>query len=428
VRRLLILGAVCGALWCAPGALAGNWCGTGSTAADRPDAVTGQQVHAIVALPSDAPDTFLDDANRLQNDVDSIDAWWVTQDATREPRWDVAAYPGGTCLDISFVRLPDPASSYSVATSGAASSTFQRLGTFLEASGYSSPYKDYLVYTDGFGEANDLVCGTGAGTFDSGTGFAMVWLRACGVPTDAVAAHEMLHELGALPIGAPHACPGDTGHPCDSPTDVLYPYASGGPLTSYVLDFNHDDYYAHSGAWDDIQDSLFLHPLGVPTVPLQVTLSGGSGDVQSDVPGVDCTTACTTQWDPKWHVDLEAVPAAKSRFLHWSGACVGTGDCSLTLDAAKSVTAVFGPKFVPVRVGVSGKGTVACAPRCSTSFPAGTALRLTAHAGKGWKFTGWTGACKGKALVCRPVTDYALSAHATFKKLPVVKKKAKKKR
>src|SRR6185437_2176628 len=96
--------------------------------------------------------------------------------------------------------------------------------------------------------------------------------------------------------------------------------------------------------------------------------------------------------------------------------------CTLTLTAAKSVTALFGPNKVPVRVRVSGKGKVACYPYCSLSFPAGTALRLTPHAAKGWRFTGWTGACKGKALVCRPTTDAAVTAHATFVKKPVAKK------
>ncbi len=428
VRRLVVLAACFGALWCAPGAFAANWCGSGETQTDRPDLVMGQQVHAIVALPADAPDTFVDDANRLQNDVDSMNAWWVTQDPTRVPRWDVAAFPTGTCLDISFVRLPDPAATYSVATGGVASSTFSRISGYLQSAGFSNAGKDYLVYADGFGAPTDGVCGTGAGVFDQGRGFAMVWLRACGVPTDAVATHELLHAFGALPAGAPHACPGDTGHPCDSPTDVLYPYASGAPLTSYVLDFNHDDYYAHSGSWIDIQDSLFLHLLNVPAVPLSIAVSGG-GVVQSDVPGVNCAASCTSQWDPGWHVGLVPVPNAGRRFVRWGGDCSGPDICTLALDAAKSVTAVFGPSTVRVRVRVSGKGKVACSPSCSTSFPAGAALRLTAHAAKGWRFTGWTGTCKGKALVCRPTTEAAVTAHATFVKKPVAKKpKAKKKR
>ncbi|HVW87978.1 MAG TPA: hypothetical protein VHC01_00800, partial [Gaiellaceae bacterium] len=151
MRRLVVLAACFGALWCAPGAFAANWCGSGETQTDRPDLVMGQQVHAIVALPADAPDTFVDDANRLQNDVDSMNAWWVTQDPTRVPRWDVATFPTGTCLDVSFVRLPDPAATYSVATGGVASSTFSRISGYLQSAGFSNAGKDYLVYADGFG-------------------------------------------------------------------------------------------------------------------------------------------------------------------------------------------------------------------------------------------------------------------------------------
>jgi hypothetical protein len=428
VRRLVVLAACFGALWCAPGAFAANWCGSGETTVDRPDLVTAQQVHAVVALPADSPDTFVDDANRLQNDVDSITSWWAGQDPTRVPRWDTASFGGASCLDISFVRLPDPASSYSVATGSQASATFSRIGGYLSSAGFSNPGKDYLVYVDGFGAASDQVCGTGSGEFDQGAGYAMVWLQACGVPTDAVGAHELLHAFGALPAGAPHACPGDSGHPCDSPTDVLYPYASGVPLTSYVLDFNHDDYYGHSGTWNDIQDSVFLHLLNVPEVPLTVAVTGG-GLVRSDVPGVDCTSSCASQWDPGWHVALTPLPPSSKRFIRWTGDCSGNGDCLLTLAAAKSVTAVFGPRYVPVRVGVTGKGKVSCLPGCSSNFPAGTFLRLTAHAAKGWKFVRWTGACAGTRLLCQPKTDAAVVARAVFVKKPAVKKpKAKKKR
>src|SRR5438552_119644 len=84
------------------------------------------------------------------------------------------------------------------------------------------------------------------------------------IPSDGVGAHELIHALGALPDGdRAHPCPGDAGHPCDSTSDILYPYASGGPLSSLILDVNHDDYYAHpdSDPWVDIQDSRWLHRL-----------------------------------------------------------------------------------------------------------------------------------------------------------------------
>lgn len=438
MRRLVVVAACLGALWCAPGAFAANWCGSGETNVDRPDAVTAQQVHAIVVLPVDAPDTFPDDANRLQNDVDSIDGWWAGQDPTRLPRWDLATFPGGSCLDISFVRLPDPAATYSFASGGQASNAFSRIGGYLSTHGFSNEYKDYLVYGDGFGSPSDIVCGTGEGDFDQGAGYAMVWLRTCQddpptPPSDAVAAHELLHALGGVPPGAPNACTpandplgeADTAHTCDSPTDILYPLDSGQPLAARTLDLNHDDYYGDVGGVWNLQQSVFMHTVGVAPVPLAVAMAG-AGIVRSDVPGVDCTAGCTTQWDLGWHVTLTPTPTASTRFVRWTGDCSGSDVCALTLDAARSVTAVFGPRHVPVRVRVSGKGKVACVPRCSPAFPAGIALRLTAHAAKGWRFTGWKGgACTGKALVCRPTTDAAVTAHATFAKKPAAKKSKK---
>jgi hypothetical protein len=384
---------------------------------DRPDAVTGPQVHAVVAVPADASDTFGAEAGRLADDVASLVGWWQGQDPTRVPRFDQALFGGVSCLDISFVRLSGSAATY--ANQGAGP-TFNRVMSGLESNGVAAGYKKYLVYFDG-PAVEDGVCGTGAGDFSSGPSYAVVWLAGCpDVATDAVAAHELLHSFGALPDGAPHACPaahGGTGHPCDSPTDVLYPFAVPGvALSAQVLDFNHDDYYAHSGNWFDIQDSLWLHRLDLPQFGVSVSLTGGAGTVQSDLPGIECRAACTTQWDQGSTLTLMATPAHNDRFLRWSGACTGRADCSLAIDRARSVTAVFGPLHIPVRVSAAGRGIVACTPRCTRSFSAGDPLTLRAVAAKGWRFSRWTGACKGAQPVCRPKTDYALAARAVFKR------------
>src|SRR5205823_10699590 len=134
---------------------------------------------------------------------------------------------------------------------------------------YPFPMKN-LVYYDGPPPNPPYTCGIGGGAFDGG-GIAIVLLSSCaGVPTDTIAAHELLHAFGALPAGAPHACPGDAGHPCDSTADILYPYASGQPLSQELLDVGHDDYYGHSGTWLDIQDSLWLHLVAAGEIPVAV--------------------------------------------------------------------------------------------------------------------------------------------------------------
>jgi hypothetical protein len=411
MRRTLVAAAsVAAALWIAPGAFAA-WCGSGETASDRPDAVTARQVHAVVALPADAPDTFPDNANQLADDVTSMVGWWAGQDPTRIPRFDLAVFGGSQCLDISLVRLPEPASVF--ARTGAEAG-IHRIVLDLAGAGLDSIYKKYLVYFEG-PSLEDDVCGVGEGDLGTGPSYAVVIPSGCPpVPTDTTATHELLHALGAVPPGDPH-CPADPGHPCDSPTDVLYPTTAGEPLSTKVLDFNHDDYYGHSQPWPDVQDSLWLHRLDEAPVGLTVAFAG-AGTVTSDLPGVICTAGCTTQWDPGAVVSLDAEPAANDRFVRWTGACTGRGDCRLTLAQSATVTAVYGPLGIPVRVSTSGKGRVACTPACSRSFAAGSTLRLKAVPAKGWRFAGWSGACKGTRPTCTPPTDYAVAARARFTK------------
>lgn len=420
VRRLVAVAIFLVALWAAPGALAAGWCGPGETAADAPDIVTGPQVHAIYVVPSDGADRFAQVAGQIADDTASIDAWWLTQDPTRTLRFDLAVYPACTALDLSFLRLQLSAAQIS----GDASSAFALVEQTVAQQGFANPFKRYLVYYDGPAVQNG-VCGTGGGSFATGPAFAVVWLAGCpGVPTDSVAAHELLHALGALPAGAPHACPGDPGHPCDSPTDVLYPVTTGAPLQQQVLDFGHDDYYAHAGSWLDIQDSAWLHRVDLPQEPLAVTIQG-TGTVASRQPGVACAATCTTQWDQGSPVTLDAVPSAQERLIRWTGPCAATFVCSLTMTQAQSLTAVFGPKTIAVRTSVAGRGRIACTPRCSPSFAAGSALTLRAAPAKGWRFVRWSGACAGTATVCRPATDYALAARATFAKQQPKKPKQK---
>jgi hypothetical protein len=420
VRRFLLalIVLVAGsALWGSPGAFAApsSWCGTEATPTDRPDVVTGQQIHAIWAIPSDGTDTFGTGSARIADDVASMVSWWAGQDPTRVPRFDQASFTTGTCLDISSVRLPDPSSTF-VGDPGTA---FTQIANDLSSAGFDSDHKRYLVYYDG-PTVDAQTCGVGGGDFAQGPAFAVVFTQDClGPPpvyTDSVATHELLHALGALPTGAPHECPAPhQSHPCDATNDVLYWLNPGTPLAQQVLDVGHDDYYGHSGTWIDIQDSLWLHRLDLPQFSLAVTLTG-AGSVASDLPGLQCEASCTTQWDQGETPTLMPTPAAGSRFVGWKGACAGIAYCALDITAAKSVTAVFGPVTIPVKLATTGRGKVTCRPLCTKTFRAGTALTLRAVPTKGWKFVRWSGSCIGTRPVCAPHTDFALSVRATFRK------------
>ena len=75
---------------------------------------------------------------------------------------------------------------------------------------------------------------------------------------------------------------------------------------------------------------------------LAVTKSGtGSGTVSSSPAGIDCGATCSGTFSSGTKVALTATPASGSTFAGWSGACTGTGTCTVSMDAAKSVTATF---------------------------------------------------------------------------------------
>ena len=76
---------------------------------------------------------------------------------------------------------------------------------------------------------------------------------------------------------------------------------------------------------------------------LSLSSSGtGAGSVSSSPAGIDCGTACSHDFTSGGVVNLTATPVSGSTFSGWSGACTGTANpCALTMNANKSVTAIF---------------------------------------------------------------------------------------
>lgn len=79
-----------------------------------------------------------------------------------------------------------------------------------------------------------------------------------------------------------------------------------------------------------------------PGIILTVTKAGtGSGTVTSSPAGINCGSTCTANYVNGTSVILSAAPGSGSTFAGWSGGCIGTGNCSLSMTAARNVTATF---------------------------------------------------------------------------------------
>ena len=140
--------------------------------------------------------------------------------------------------------------------------------------------------------------------------------------------------------------------------------------------------------------------------PEQLTVSksgSGSGTVSSSPGGISCGSTCSAEFAQGTWVTLTAAPASGSRFANWSGSC-GTGTSStvtLQVNGASSCTATFVHTYA-LTVTKTGEGVgdglatsspsgISCGTTCSATYDSGTSVTLTAEAGEGYEFAGWSG-------------------------------------
>jgi Divergent InlB B-repeat domain len=410
-----------------------TWCGTDEVTANRvPDLEVsdGAQVHVVYAVPSDGADRFSAVASGIATDVAWIDQWWQGQDASRTPRFDRYPFPGCTstfgALDLGFVRLPNTQDAYMNA-----SDSYGALLTDLTAALKPDALQKTLVYYDGRIADPDTCGQSNADPTQGGQdGFSILYMQsACGNATPGeggssqIAAHELTHDLGAVPPQAPNTCAQFPGHVCDSTSDLLYPfYTDGLQLDQVSLDVNHDDYYAHSGSWWDVQDSRWLEHLPQAPFTISKTGNGTVGVLLGGSVSPPCGGGCMLQLDSGLQVRLMATPVAGSRFVGWSGACTGTiATCLVTTSGAASVSAIFALQPRAVRVSITGRGSVrstpaglACSARCGHAFPATAKVTLTAKPARGWQFVRWTGTSCGTTARCLLPARGSVTAGARF--------------
>ena len=401
---------------------ASTWCGATATS-DRPPVATGYPIRVFYGVPADGADDSATVAPMISDWIDQIDAWWQREDPSRQPRFDMYSSPCGPQVDLQVVRL----NSVSVGNTDG-HQVFQTVWSQLQNEPDAGSTK-FLVFLDHVNTGN--LCGVGGPSSTSqlgspSMGVAIVFLSSCeGADRPTIASHELLHAVnpGSLLQGVPHLCTGDVWHVCDSSGDVLYPYVEvGAPLTSLQLDVGHDDYWAGTAPVNLQVQPWFKHTQDQVHLDLSIA---GNGTVSSDVPGIDCSASCGSDWDRGDTVDLSPASANGYRFIKWSGdGCSGDADCSLTLDATKNLTALFAPETYLLRVSVTGKGTVSSSPAgigctkrtCTRPFTSYQPVSLVAKPATGWGLKSWSGACRGTKLKCRLAMTAASAIRATFVK------------
>jgi PKD repeat protein len=169
----------------------------------------------------------------------------------------------------------------------------------------------------------------------------------------------------------------------------------------------------------------------------------GTGGVRVDPPNAVCDNPviyaskdCYYYYEPGTVVTLTPIPGPNSTFLHWSGACSGSGPCQVTLTDDREVWAYFeGPQktYVTVRSVGQGVGSVRVqAPdgtfdcvgtagvdkTCLYQYPIGTVLTFTATADSLSYFQGWLESvphmsCSGTGPCQYTVTEI-VTLHAPF--------------
>ena len=142
------------------------------------------------------------------------------------------------------------------------------------------------------------------------------------------------------------------------------------------------------------------------TAPTNGTITASG--INCGAGGADCTEA----YDYGTVVALTATPATGYDLSGWTGACSGTGPCSVTMTAARAVGATFAIQLHTLTVTPPTNGTItgtgiACGTGgvdCTQTFDYGTVVPLTATPDTGYDLGGWTGACSGTGACSATMT------------------------
>ncbi|HUS30056.1 MAG TPA: FG-GAP-like repeat-containing protein [Kofleriaceae bacterium] len=155
-----------------------------------------------------------------------------------------------------------------------------------------------------------------------------------------------------------------------------------------------------------------------------VRVNDGWGNIYLG-PAYGATSDGSTLFTAGTVLTLAPLVSPGSTFLGWSGACSGTGTCTVTMDAAKDVSAIFdgAPQInFMVTFGIEGGGSIfggpmtgtLCPGACSKTYPLSSAATFVAMPDAGFVFSHWLGLCAGQGATCSVIVGQNTSTTAVF--------------
>ena len=142
-----------------------------------------------------------------------------------------------------------------------------------------------------------------------------------------------------------------------------------GPVTSYTFS-NVTANHTISASFTAVQQNS-----------LNVTKAGtGTGVVTSSPAGINCGSDCTESYNVRHSITLTATPDASSTFTGWSGACTGSGTCSVTMDGAKNVTATFKLKTYTITATAGSGGSISPSGTVTVNYGGSQSFTITPDA------------------------------------------------
>lgn len=222
---------------------------------------------------------------------------------------------------------------------------------------------------------------------------------------------------GTVTMTPGETCTGNCSKAYQTGTKVtLSPAATTGSLFS---GWTGCDYTTGDICTVTMTSSRNVNATFVAGYPLAVGITG-SGTVTLD-PGGTCAVACNKQYSTGATVSLTPNPIGSALFLGWTGCDSVSGTtCTVTMTAAKNVTAAFTSSF-QLYLTVSGPGAGrfdfssgdSCTGSCYKTFNSGTTVTVTPQLSEG-VLERWTGCDQTSGDSCTVTMTGARDVTATL--------------